>query len=141
MTLKEIDKKYGKTLWDVRKDELLKRELFTPILSNLYENTVVYHERNTIIAKIEKVVLDDYGVSMFTRSAVTIYEAFPWMTQFLEKPFSFACAWTFLRYGDGCMSPYSGWLLWPDPETVKRSIELFNEGKLREASGLTIFKK
>ncbi len=140
MTLKEIDEKYGNTLSAIPENGQLKRELFSPILSNLYENKVIYHERNTIIAEIDRVVFDHHGMHFFTKSAVTFNECFPRMTPHLEKPFRFMSSWSFLRYSEGSFSPYSGWILWPDPGLVRQTIELVKEGRWKEACELTIFK-
>ncbi len=137
MTTKELNEKFGSTLWQVQENEALKKEIFSNLINNLYDNKVIYHERNTVIAHIETIVIDTNGFSIKIDRAKTFMEILPRMTSRMEQGFDFGASWSFLRYNNGCFSPYSGWGgLWTDPDFVKKTIELVDEGRCEEASEL-----
>ena len=140
MTTKELDEKYGDSLWQIQENEAIKKEIFTELITNLYDNTVIYHERNTVIAHVETIVIDAQRFSIKVDRVITFQEIMPRMTARMKLGFNFGASWSFLRYNKGTFSPYSGWMLWIDPELVKTVIELVEEGRNEEACKLTIFK-
>jgi len=140
MTTKELEEKYGDSLWQIQENEAIKKEIFTELITNLYDNTVIYHERNTVIAHVETIVIDAQRFSIKVDRVITFQEIMPRMTASMNKGFSFGASWSSVGYNKGTFSPYSGWMLWIDPGLVKRTIELVEEGRNEEACKLTIFK-
>jgi hypothetical protein len=139
MNIKELNAKYTNgELSSQTGDAELRRKEFSPLLFNLYENKVVYHERFTCIVKLEQIkLLPD----RFTAIAIPhlLIEKGNRMDKFYpDKPWEFGASWKYLQLSGNVLSPYFSWFMWCDSDLVKQVVELVIEKKFKEALALTL---
>ena len=92
-------------------------------------------EQNSFAGKSNKIL---------GRKANAICVAYDGMDSFFpKKPWSIGSNWEYLRLSKSALVPYSGWLLWCDPELTRRVEVLVLEKKFKEALDLTfnLFKR
>ena len=139
MNIKELNAKYiNGELSSQTGDAELRFKEFSPLLLNLYENKVVYHERFTCIVKLEQIKLMP---DMFTAIAVPILlieKGNRMDTFYPKKPWEIGASWKYLQLSGDVLFPYSMWLMWSDPDLVKQVEELVIEKNFKEALALTL---
>ena len=140
MTIRELHKKFTKgELTTTQGDMQLRYEAFAPLFSNLYENKVVYHERFTCIIK-----LDNIRITPDLFEAKAVREWFIRGLRSRKRPYpdewEFSANWAYMTLTDDCLSSYSCWSIWPDPELVKKVEDLVKNEQFEEALQLTIDK-
>ncbi len=144
MNIQELTEKYTNgELSDQTGDPELRCKEFSPLFRNLYENKVVYHERFTCIVKLENIELLPDRFSAKAIPHLLIEKGNKMDSFFPKKPWSIGSNWEYLRLSKSALVPYSGWLLWCDPELTRRVEVLVLEKKFREALDLTfnLFKR
>ena len=111
--------------------------LLAPLFQNLYQNKIVYHERFTALVQLSNISLTP---DMFTAHAELISAIRTLRTQRrpVVQTWGISANWAYLTLHKGCLIPYSSWLIWPDPELVKRAEELINTNNLDVAWNLTM---
>jgi hypothetical protein len=132
MTVNELSEKYAKELSGTKGDKEMRYYLLAPLFKNLYQNKIVYHERFTALVQLSNISLTP---DMFTARAELISVIRTLRTQRRPVPqtWEISANWKYLTLNKGCLSPYSSWLIWPDPELVKKVENLINTNKLEEA--------
>ncbi len=121
-------------------DNVLRYEIFSPLLQNLFENKVVYHERFTCIIKIEDLRISPEGFNAKANPYLQIEKKRP-DRYFPSKPWSFSAVWSWIVLNGTCLSaPYANWSIWCDPETVKKTEQLVLEKKYEEALNNTLYE-
>ena len=137
----ELNKKYPNgELASTEGDNELRYKLFSPLFINLYENKVVYHERFTCIIQLSDIELTPERFYAKARLHLVIKPA-PRRHKPLPETWEISANWSFLSLDEGCLSMYSGWIIWPDPLLVESVEKLVLENKLDEAYNLTMGKK
>lgn len=142
MNISELNKKYTKDeLTSTEGNKQFRFEVLSPLFKNLYENKVIYHERVTSIIKLENIKLTP---DLFEATAIRLKLFEPISNFFKNKPISTKRSWTiganwaYLTLDkNGCLHPYS-WLMWVDPELVRKVEKLVNDNNFVEARNLTI---
>ena len=138
MTISELNGKYTwAELGAMPGDITLRFQLLSPLFRNLYDNKVVYHERFTCIIKLEDIQISP---ERFSATAVRHLVIRPFMHFEVPERWEIGARWDFLGLSTDLLSVYSSWLMWPDPELVKRVEQLVLDNKFDEAIGLTIGK-
>jgi len=139
MNISELNKKYTLgELTSTEGDKNLRYELLSPLFKNLYENKVVYHERFTSIVLLENIKLtpdlfEATAINYLLIEAGRIKRYRP-----LPEKWSVGANWKFLRLSGNCLSPYSSWLMWTDPELVEKVEKLVKAELIIEALKLTL---
>ena len=138
MNIQELTEKYSKgELSSQIGDSELRRQEFSPLFRNLYENKVVYHERFTCIVKLENIELLPDRFSAKAIPHLLIEKGNKMDSFYPQKPWSIGANWEYLRLLKSALVPYSGWLLWCDPGLTRQVEELVLEKKFKEALDLT----
>ena len=141
MNISELIKKYTHDeLNSMPGDKQLRYEVLSPLFNNLYENKVIYHERVTSIIQLENIILTP---NKFEATAIRLKLFEPISNSFKRiaslNSWTIGGNWAYLTLDKkGCLCPYSGWLMWIEPELVKKVEELTNKGNFEEARNLTI---
>ena len=139
MDIKELNARYNNgELSSPTGDAELRRKEFSPLLLNLYENNVVYHERFTCIVKLEQTKLLPDG---FTAIAIPhlIIEENKFVDKFYpRKPWKIGASWRQLQLLENALAILTLWQMWCDPDLVKQVEELTIEKKFKEALALTL---
>ncbi len=141
MSISQLNAKYTNgELTSTIGDKHLRYEALSPLFLNLYENKVVYHERVTIIIRLENIVLTpDWfkATAVFLKLSQLSSNRFHLMTP--GDSWSIGASWAYLTLDSkGCLHPYSSWLMWVDPELVKKVEELVDQNNFKEARKLTM---
>jgi hypothetical protein len=138
MNIKELNDKYTNgELSNQTGDPELRRKEFSPLLLNLFENKVVYHERFTCIVKLEQI---EFFPDMFTAIAIPhllIEKGNRMDTFYPQKPWEISASWEYLQLSGNVLLVYSLWRMWSDPDLVKQVEEMVIEKKFKEALALT----
>ena len=141
MNISEINKKYTSgELTSTEGDKQFRYEVLSPLFKNLYENKVIYHERVTSIIKLENILLTP---DLFEATVIRL-KLFEPISKTFERiasvnSWTIGANWAFLTLDKkGYLHPYSGWLMWSDPELVRKVEKLINENNFKEAKRLTI---
>ena len=141
MNISELCEKYTHgELTSMPGDKQLRYEALSPLFNNLYENKVIYHERVTSIIRLENIVLTP---DKFEATAIRLKLFEPISNSFKRfaslNSWTIGANWAYLTLDKkGCLCPYSGWLMWIEPELVKKVEELTNKSNFEEARNLTI---
>ena len=139
MNIKELNEKYTKgELSKQCGNSKLKRNEFSPLFANLYQNKVVYHERFTCIVKLDHIELLPDRFEAIAIPHLLIEKGNRMDTLYPKKPWKFGASWDFLRLEKDVLLPYSSWLLWIDPDLVKQVEEFTIIRKFKEAKSLTL---
>ena len=141
ITLEELSSKYS---WEeigcVPGDGKFRRKLFTPFLSNLYENKIVYYERFMCVAILENVINTTERFEATAIPYITI-ERGERKPHPPTKPWKFGAVWSAMTVNDGHFSTYGGmWLFWTDKELVKTVEELAIKKDFETAQDITLYK-
>lgn len=117
-------------------DPELRRKAFLPIISDLFEDRVVYLERFLCVVRLKDFVIDEVGFRGYCHPELTIVE------QLFEVPkdgWHFGGGWKHTRLiGNSLNDPYCGWTFWPEKKRVRRVIELAKAGDYKGALALTV---
>ncbi|MFZ4705272.1 MAG: hypothetical protein ACOYMF_04615 [Bacteroidales bacterium] len=141
MNISELNKKYTKgELSSTEGDKQLRYEALSPLFKNLYENKVIYHERVTSIIRLENIILTP---DLFEATAIRLKLFEPISKRFdriaSSNSWTIGANWAYLTLDKkGCLHPYSGWLMWIDPELVRKVEKMVNDNNFEEARNLTI---
>lgn len=112
MNIAEINQKYpNNELASFPGDEELKRELFAPLLNNLFENKIVYHERFTCIGRVDELELlpDMFNAKV---TALHLIKKGNKMDYFMpQHPWTFGASWSYLRLINTSLAGYGSWLI------------------------------
>ena len=141
MTLEELELKYSwQEIGKSGGDGELHRKLFTPFLTNIYANKIVYYERFMCVAILEDVKITPERFEATARTLVKI-ERSGQPSRKDTKPWTFGSEWPYMTLYDGHFSTYGGlWLFWTDKELVKTVEELARKGEFDKAQELTLYK-
>ena len=141
MTLEELELKYSwQEIGRSGGDGELHRELFTPFLTDIFENKIVYYERFMCVAILENIKITPEKFEATAIPYLKIKSAGP--AQYSpQKPWTFGSAWPYMTLHDGHFSTYGGlWLFWTDKELVKTVEELARKKEFEKAQELTLYK-
>jgi len=124
-------------------DKQLRYDLFSPLLKNLFENKVVYHERFTGIIKLEDVVITPERFEATAIPYLLIEKSERLDRIFFRSPkWAFGSQWQYMRLiGDSINVPYANWSIWCEPYIVKKVEELTVKKMFREALNLTLYQE
>ena len=138
MNLAQLNQQYPNgELTSVPGDPNFRYEVLAPLFNNLYENKVIFHERATVVLKLEdiKITPDKFEAKAIRQLLIgtenRINKVLP------PKIFPVGSNWAYLKLIGNVLMPYSGWLMWVDPELVKKVEELTLEMKFTDALNLT----
>ena len=139
MNINELNAKYTNgELSSSTGDPELRREEFSPLLLNLYENKVVYHERFTGIVRLEQIKLLSDGFEAIAIPLLLIEENKLVNKCYPKKPWRIGANWQYLQLRQNSLSILTLWQMWCDPDLVKHVEELTIEKKFKEALALTL---
>jgi len=142
MTLQEINSKYSwKDLNSMPGDGELRRKLFSPFLTDLYENKIIYFERFLSIVTLADI---ENTPEKFTATAIpylNIEKPEGGRSGFMKEPWNFGAAWPYMRLSGDHFGTYSMWLIWTDKELVKTVEELARKKDWEFAYELTAYKR
>ena len=139
MNISEINQKYTSgDLASCPGDGQFRYEVFSPLFNNLFENKVVYHERFTCIVKLEDIEITPDWFSAKAIPYLLIEKGNRMDRFFPKKPWNIFAKWSFLRLINTCLTPYSSWLMWADPEIVEK---LVLQKNYKEALNLTLYEE
>lgn len=144
MNIQELTEKYTNgELSDQIGDPELRCKEFSPLFRNLYENKVVYHERFTYIAQLQKIELTPEGFSAKAIPHLLIEKGNRMDAFYPQKPWGIGANWKYLRLSKSVLVPYSGWLMWCDPGLTRKVEELVLAKRFKESLDLTfnLFKR
>jgi hypothetical protein len=140
MNITELNKKYvNSELSSTEGDKQFRYEVLSPLFKNIYENKVVYHERVTSIIKLENIELspDSFNATAIRLSLIENEQSHIKFSRSREI-WTVGANWAYLRFVGNCISPYSGWMMWVDPELVEKVEKLVIDKNFDEALNLTI---
>lgn len=142
MTVAELKAKYtAKELGSSLGDTELRYRAFAPLFIDLYENKMVYHERVTLIIKVENLVITPERYDATAVPLIFIGSDQRQADKFMGRTWKFGGVWSSTcLINDGLGSPYGGGWVWTEPELVKRVEELALQGEYNEAKKLTVYK-
>ena len=120
-------------------DKHSKFKLLSPLFTNLYQNKVVYHERFTSIITLENMELTPNFFKATAKQYYIIELGSIRRKRPLPERWEVGANWNYLSYSNNCLSAYSSWLMWTDPELVKKIEQLVRNGEYQEASKLLIY--
>jgi len=137
MTVYELSEKYAKDLTETKGDKEMRYYLLAPLFQNLYQNKIVYHERFTALVQLHNITLTP---DMFTAQVelISVIIALRMQKRPLPKTWEISANWAYITLHKGCLSPYSSWLIWPDPELVKKAEDLIKINNLEEAWNISM---
>ncbi len=139
MTITDLRKKYANGKLTAIKGDLEFRYLtLSPLLKNLYENKVVCHDRFTSIVKLENLFITPEQFQATAIRHLIIDNGAYRGKRFPPEKWTLGANWAFLRLVGSGLTVYSGWIIWTDPELVKKVEQLVTEGKFKEALDLTL---
>ena len=139
MTIPELRKKYTNgELTSTRGDQEFRYLALSPLLTNLYEKKVVCHDRFTSIIR-----LDDLEITPIQFQATAVRHLLIDSGAFRRKrlppeKWVLSANWAYLRLAGSSLCVYSGWIMWTDPEMVKKVEQLVLEEKFKEALAITL---
>jgi len=141
MTLQELELKYSwQEIGKSGGDGELHKELFTPFLTNIYENRIVYYERYMCVAILEDIKITPEKFEATAIPYLTIKTAGP-AKYSPQKPWTFGSGWSYMTLNDSHFGTYGGmWLFWTDKELVKTVEELARKNHFEAALNLTVYK-
>ncbi|MEI6138553.1 MAG: hypothetical protein WCP85_04790 [Mariniphaga sp.] len=139
MNIFELNQKYKNgELSGQTGDPELRRQEFSQLFMNLYENKVVYHERITRIIKLDKIELLPDRFNAIAIPYLLIEKGNRLDESYRHKSFELGASWKYLRLDGIVLSPYSSWLMWCDPNLVKQVEMLVLEKNFKKALDLTL---
>ena len=140
MTLPEINSTYSfEDIARIGGNADLRCKLFAPILTNIYENKIVYYERFMCIAIIEDIKITAESFSATAIPYLKIERAGSRLPFYPNKPWAFGAHWSVMRLLGDHFGGYCSWLIWTDKELVKTVEELARKREFETALELTIY--
>ncbi|MEZ4908984.1 MAG: hypothetical protein R2771_15400 [Saprospiraceae bacterium] len=116
-----------------------KKYLFRSHFQNLYEDKVIYYERNLVIADLESIVITEDYFSAIVNPLILIPRGNKFDKYFVKnKKFSIHCRWEQCKYIGTALASYHVWMIWTEPELVKKLEQLVFENRFEEALALTL---
>jgi len=142
MTLQEINSKYSwKELSSMPGDGELRRNLFSPFLTDLHENKIIYYERFLCVAILKDIIITPELFEATAVSHIKIERPDGEHSYYPKKPcWTFGAAWPYMRLLGDHFGTYGGWLIWTDKELVKTVEELARKKDFKTAYELTAYK-
>ena len=118
------------------------KELFASYFDNIYENKVIYHERHTIVARLENIKINEEYFSAIVIPQIHILKGTKSDLYFkkFKKSWEISCDWEYTNKIENGFGVYSGWLIWTEPDLVKKIEKLALRKKYREALELSILR-
>jgi len=139
MNIKELNDKYTNAeLSSPTGDAELRRREFSPLLLNLNENKVVYHEQFTCLVRLEKIKLLPDGFTAIAVPHLLIEENKSINKFYPKKPWEIGASWQHLQLLENALAILTLWQMWCDPDLVKQVEEMVIEKKFKEALALTL---
>ena len=139
MTVNELNEKYHEQLTSTKGDKELRYYLLSPLFQNLYQNKVVYHERFTAVVQLSDISLTP-DIFFARAELISLIKSSRLRKKPLPKTWKISANWAYLTLNKACLSPYSSWLMWPDPELVEKVEKLINTNKLEKVYELILGK-
>ena len=140
MTLQEFSSKYSfKELQSLPGE--IRREIYTPFLTDLYENKIIYYERFLCVAILKDITIDDEKFEATAIPYINIQHPAREGRYFPDKPWTFGVGWPYIRLLGDHFGGYSSWLIWTDKELVKTVEELAIKKDWEFAYELTVDKE
>ena len=137
MTIANLNEKYHKHLYETMGDQEMRYYLLSPLFRNLYDNKVVYHERFTALVQLTEIKLTPKEFSA-TAQCLTVIQNSARRKKPIPETWTIAASWAVIQLAGECLSAYSTWLIWPDPELVAKVVDLMNDNKKEDAYNLTM---
>ena len=100
---------------------------FSPILSDLHEDKIVYRERFICVVLLHDIELSPrgFGATCIPILPIELTGSFRPMPP--EKEWSFRGTWDWMRLLKNSINvPYAGWTIWPEKDRVKEVIRFAN---------------
>jgi hypothetical protein len=118
----------------------LRYKIFAPVLSDLFEDKVVYCEKFICVAQLSDIKITKEGFSATAVTVIPMERDGLMRFRTPEEDWDFSSSWDYMRL---CLNsihvPYAGWRIWPERERVREVIALLAEGKMGEALDLTLY--
>lgn len=147
VSISEIKKFYDKeALIKLLEDGEFRYKIFSPLFSNLYENKIIYCERQVLfLISVEDLVIDEKRFSATAMKIQLIYDGrLNKVGRITElSKWKFGCIWNILSFSydnETFSAPYAGWRIWIDPILVRNVEVLLKENKIEEILALTTMK-
>jgi hypothetical protein len=113
-----------------RKNREMLALLFKDHFEPLWKNTIIYHERKTVIVTIDDLDISPGGLRAKAKAHDVIIHA-QYRPNLGIQPYdqwSFGTNWYFGINLISMWAPYANWSIWPDPALVQEVVQLHNEG-------------
>jgi hypothetical protein len=115
-------------------DKKLRYEMFAPLLSNLHESKVIYHERFSGIIELKKIKITPNGFFATAIPHLLIERGSRFDQYFFRENWEVGAIWSWIGLtSNNALSAYSNWRIWCEPETVKKAEELVLAKNFEEA--------
>jgi len=133
MTIAQIEAEYDEKLFArLGENGPFRGKILSPLFSNLYEQKVVYREKMRIfILRMEEMTADERGFRATVRRSAVLYTG-GYINPRLEH-WWVSSSWDrlLLSYRHDCLyAPSAGWTMWPDPNLVRKTEELYLQGEM-----------
>lgn len=121
MTLSDLRARYAQDeVSNDLDDPALRRELFTPFLTNLHEGKVIYRERFICIVNMHEVETSTERFNALAEPILPVGMTGPFQALIPTRRWNFGASWAGVCLGPSSFyAPYGGWTIWPEPEIVK----------------------
>jgi hypothetical protein len=140
--LEELNLKYSfEELQRMPGDRELRRKLFTPFLTDLHENKIIYYERFLCVASLKDIITTPEKFEATATPYINIEKPEEEESRFMKKPWTFGAGWPYIRLLGDHFGTYGGWLIWTDKELVKTVEELARKKDFKTAYELTAYKE
>ena len=138
MTIPELRKKYTNgELTSTRGDQEFRYLALSPLFTNLYENKVVCHDRFTSIIRLGDLEITPIQFQATAFRHLLIDSGAFRRKRLPPEKWVLSANWAYLRLTGSSLCVYSGWIMWTDPEMVKKVEQLVLEEKFKEALAIT----
>ncbi|MCW1916514.1 hypothetical protein OJ996_23205 [Luteolibacter sp. GHJ8] len=140
MTFEELRKKYTEDeLSYFPGDAGLRFDAFSPILSDLYEDKIVYCERFVAVVSLRDIELSPKGFGATCTPFLAFERPGDFRSLIPDREWSFRGPWDWMRLIKNSINvPYAGWTIWPEKDRVKEVIRSLSMGDLEAALKLTL---
>ena len=142
MTLSQICEKYSaKELQSMPGDAEFRYRIFSPILSNIFENKIVYYERFMCIAILEDIKITSESFYATAVPYLKIEREENSSMYYPQKPWKIGVKWSYLTLHHNHFGTYGGWSFWTDKVIVQKTEELARNREFDKAMELTLYKE
>jgi hypothetical protein len=140
MTFRDLRSKYTRDeLSYFPGDAALRFDAFSPILSDLYEDKVVYCERFVCVVSLRNIEISAKRFKATCVPILPIERTGSFRRTAPEEEWDFSAPWDWMTLANNSINvPYAGWTIWPEKDRVREVIRLARAGDFEGALALTL---